>query len=502
MADTAFDNVHPIRSEAKEEVPVPRSGPREIYQRYRIDTAETPDRTALPHRFLVEVKRLRLARLLLKEIFTYFGKWDVVLNRPCVYGVFGGPVGGFMPRPQHCVGCLRCTIQHPDVVTIRPNPELARWGDSFLTSQQAQTILMEAADGKVPVRGQGYRGKFGGAGWEGMWTDMSEIVRPTRDGIHGREFISTAIDLGAKPERLFFDSSGALTGPGPETFEIQVPTLFDLPPESALHEDLARIWARSASEVDSLALLPLDAVLRWGLAGPAVVPVLGPGEIPRLNELPDAPRLVQLRGFQHDTYTALAELVHERFPGTLISLRLPLGPGSAEEIRQAFAAGARIFHLEADYHGRGTDQAFILDLAIATHKALVAAGLRDRLTLLGSGGIVAAEHVPKAIIAGFDGVGLDTPLLLALQCRPDGPMRERSQAKFDLPKTLPLDWGNQRLKNLCAAWRDQLLEILGAMGLREVRRLRGELGRAMFQQDLEAEAFADIDGYEHEARIQ
>ncbi len=46
------------------------------------------------------------------------------------------------------------------------------------------------------------------------------------------------------------------------------------------------------------------------------------------------------------------------------------------------------------------------------------------------------------------------------------------------------------------SWRDQLLEILGAMGLREVRRLRGEIGRAMFQADLEREAFAGIEGYE------
>jgi hypothetical protein len=37
---------------------------------------------------------------------------------------------------------------------------------------------------------------------------------------------------------------------------------------------------------------------------------------------------------------------------------------------------------------------------------------------------------------------------------------------------------------------------MGAMGLREVRRLRGELGRAMFQRDLEREAFGGIDGYD------
>jgi hypothetical protein len=43
------------------------------------------------------------------------------------------------------------------------------------------------------------------------------------------------------------------------------------------------------------------------------------------------------------------------------------------------------------------------------------------------------------------------------------------------------EWGAQRIANLMAAWRDQLLEVLGAMGLREVRRLRGELGRTIFQ---------------------
>jgi hypothetical protein len=40
------------------------------------------------------------------------------------------------------------------------------------------------------------------------------------------------------------------------------------------------------------------------------------------------------------------------------------------------------------------------------------------------------------------------------------------------------------------------LEISGAMGLREVRRMRGEMGRAMFMHELEADAFAGVVGYE------
>jgi hypothetical protein len=52
-----------------------------------------------------------------------------------------------------------------------------------------------------------------------MWTDMSEIVRPTRDGIHGREYISTAVDIGRKPAYLTFErgepDAQRLFGPGP-----------------------------------------------------------------------------------------------------------------------------------------------------------------------------------------------------------------------------------------------------------------------------------------------
>ena len=137
----------------------------------------------------------------------------------------------------------------------------------------------------------------------------------------------------------------------------------------------------------------------------------------------------------------------------------------------------------------------MLDLIQEAHSVFVDAGRRDEVTLLGGGGIVAAEHVPKAIICGLDVVALDTPLLIALQAQFLGECADRQTSQFRLPTALKADWGTQRIKNLLASWRDQLLEVLGAMGLREVRRLRGEMGRAMFQTDLEREAFSGIEGY-------
>ena len=112
----------------------------------------TPDMSDLPNRFLVEVSRINLLKLIIKESRDYFGKLDVILNRPCVYGVFSGPIGGFAPRPNHCVGCLRCTIQHPDVVTIKHNPEWQSWGDTYLSPKLVDTILTEASTGLYRLR--------------------------------------------------------------------------------------------------------------------------------------------------------------------------------------------------------------------------------------------------------------------------------------------------------------------------------------------------------------
>ena len=44
------------------------------------------------------------------------------------------------------------------------------------------------------------------------------------------------------------------------------------------------------------------------------------------------------------------------------------------------------------------------------------------------------------------------------------------------------------------AWHDQLIELMGAMGMREARRLRGDVGRAMFFEKLEEETFGKLFG--------
>jgi hypothetical protein len=398
------------------------------YRRPSIPVRPAPDLVPLPPRFRVRVSKRRLVGMVLREIADYRGDLGVALARPCVYGVFDGPLGGLKPREERCVGCLRCTVQHPQVVRIEPNPDRARLGGEWMSPECTATITYEARTGQVPVRGAGYRGPFGGAGWDGMWLDMSEIVRPTRDGIHGREYIATTVDLGRRPAYLRFDPAGAPRGEQPRVIEISVPYVFDT---AGMPDPVADVVARSARWIGTLAI--------------------GTG--------PD--RLVPVR-------------VH-----------------AAEDVLDRAREGAGVVWLVTDRCGRAGDGRFLAELIRDAHDRLVAAGLRDQVSLLAGGGIVMADHVPKAIACGADAVVLDTVLWVALQasCTGDGPVFPH----------IPTEWGVQRVTNLAASWRDQLLEVLGAMGMREVRRLRGEQGRLLLQPDLERAAFAAIEGYERHA---
>ena len=457
-----------------------------VYTRYHIPSRPAPNAARHPSRFQVRTNRFQLAKLLLTELVHYRANMPVVLSRPCVYGVFSGPLGGFAPRPHKCVGCLRCTVQYPEIVQIHPNPERLRLGDSYFTPDLVDTVLYEAATGRVPVRGAGYRGNFGGRGWDGMWTDMSEIVRPTRDGIHGREFISTSVDLGEKPAFLAIDPSGRPTEEAPRTISLPIPFLFDLPPASAESEALYQALVSAAEGIQSLAIVPIQWVLDWGLASSSVVPLVWASEPTALEKLPNLPPMVELDGWNEAAYRTL----QQRYPETLVCVRLRFEHNLMPLARQ----GVRMFHLTANYHGQAGN-AFVLSAIRSAHESLVAESLREQTTLIGSGGIIAAEHVPKAILCGLDAVALDTSPLIALQGRFRGECADRASAVVEMPAFKP-DWAAQRLVNLAASWHDQMLEILGAMGMREVRRLRGELGRAMFQADLEREAFAGIEGYE------
>ena len=156
-----------------------------------------------------------------------------------------------------------------------------------------------------------------------------------------------------------------------------------------------------------------------------------------------------------------------------------------EVINLAFDEGGREMESSKPRHMR--------DVLPEVHQALTKDGIRDELTLMSSGGVVMAEHVAKAIICGVDLVAIDLPLSVALECRLCGECERGEPCQIALEEANG-DYAIRRIANLMGAWHLQLVEMLGAMGIREVRRLRGETGRCMFFEDLERETFGEMFG--------
>jgi hypothetical protein len=177
-------------------------------------------------------------------------------------------------------------------------------------------------------------------------------------------------------------------------------------------------------------------------------------------------------------------------------VKLPLGPDCAKRVLELSSQGVYIFHVYADWLGYlsgGDRPRHVTEGLREVHLALVQAGVRDEITLIASGGISLAEHVIKSIICGADLVAVDVPLMIALECRVCENCRKEVACPIDLD-SVSRDYAVRRIVNLIGAWHSQMLEMMGAMGIREARRLRGEVGRAMFFDDLERDCFAPIFG--------
>ena len=127
-----------------------------------------------------------------------------------------------------CMGCFSCVQDcTKGILCMSINPEYEKLGNRYWKPDIIKTTWLQAETAKIPVSGAGYRGPFSGLGFDAMWTDMSEIVRPTRDGIHGREYISTSVDIGRKPSYLSLNGSKSIAGL-PPLVSIPMPLIIDL----------------------------------------------------------------------------------------------------------------------------------------------------------------------------------------------------------------------------------------------------------------------------------
>jgi hypothetical protein len=380
---------------------------------------------------------------------------------------------------------------------ISINSEYKKLGNDYWTPQIFNTLWLEAETGKVPVSGAGYRGKFSGHGFDAMWTDMSEIVRPTRDGIHGREYISTSVDIGKKPSYLSFDGD-KLTSSLPPIISLPFPVVFDMPSEKYSLPHLDPFILETASQTGLIAIISSKKWEAINLENKEeylnnVAFFLDPEgtEIAdrilsrtRLIEIPDGKDVVQR-----------VQQLNKKLPDCIMAVRVLLDGNGSRRVEELSQSGIDTFHLIADLNGDEIgikSPRFIKDIVREIHGMLIKNEKRDEITLIAGGGIALAEHVAKAIICGADLVSINIPLMIALECRLCEKCKPGDYCPAKLDKEIDFNYGAGRMVNLIGAWYWQMVEMMGAMGMREARRLRGDVGRAMFKDELEEEIYGPI----------
>ena len=396
-----------------------------------------------------------------------------------------------------CMGCFSC-VQNctKGILRLAVNSEYKSLGNKYWEPEILKTTWLQAETGQVPVSGAGYGGKFSGHGFDSMWTDMSEIVRPTRDGIHGREYISTSVDIGKKPSYLTFDE-GKMSSDISSLISIPFPVIFDL---TSTKHTLPRLEPFIIETAKRTGLIALIDSKKWEALNNYDEKYLthiafhlspdGP-DIPK--EILNKTRLVEIP----DNYDVKKRI--DRIRGSngeiVISVRVPLTAASVGRSIELINSGVDVLHLVADLNGDELDAKnprFIKDMIRNIHGRLIKNEKRDEVTIIAGGGIGLPEHLAKAMICGADLVSINLPLLIALECRLCDNCKPGDYCPAGLDKEIDINYAAGRMTNLMGAWHWQLVEVMGAMGMREARRLRGDVGRAMFYEELQNEIYGPI----------
>ncbi len=397
-----------------------------------------------------------------------------------------------------CMGCFSC-VQNctKNLLTMSINSEYKKLGNEYWSPQILSTTWLEAETGKVPVSGAGYRGKFSGSGYDSMWTDMSEIVRPTRDGIHGREYISTSVDIGSKPSHLSFDGDKMSTILSP-IISLPFPVIFDMTSEKHSLPVLEPCILETAKQTGLLAIVDSKKWKSINLENKENylnhVAFYLNNEGPEISkEILKKTRLVEILD-SSDVGKKVSALKKE-YPEIIVSVRVKLDENATKRTEELSKIDIETIHLVGDINGNeinSKNPRFIKDVIREIHGMLIKNEKRDEITLISGGGIALSEHVAKALICGADLVSIDIPLMLALECRLCDSCKPGDFCPAKLDKEIDLKYGAGRMINLMGAWHWQMVELMGAMGMREARRLRGDVGRAMFKDEMEEEIYGPI----------
>jgi glutamate synthase domain-containing protein 2 len=434
-------------------------------------------------------------------------------------------------KDENCVNCQRCVTFCPThALTIRKNPNVNRENVNW-TAEAVRDLKRQAESGAVILTGMGCDKPYF-TYWDRLLLNASQVTNPSIDPL--REPMEIRTYLGAKPDKVDMEiENGALmlkTALTPQ-LRLDIPIMFSAMSYGAVSLNVHEALARAAAECgtyfntgeggldQSLYKYGSHAIVqvasgRFGVhskylyAGAAVEIKIGQGAKPGIGgHLPGEKvtkkvarnRMIPIGtdalspAPQHDIYSIedLRQLIYALKEATNyskpVSVKIAAVHNVAAIASGMVRAGADIVALDGVRGSTGAAPKVIRDnvgipieLAIAqVDQRLREEGIRNKASLVASGGIRSSADVVKAIALGADAVYIATAALVAMGCTvcqkcytgkcPWGIATSDSW----ISKRLNPDIATERLVNLLRGWSLEIKDMMGGMGINAIESLRG-----------------------------
>jgi glutamate synthase domain-containing protein 2 len=427
-----------------------------------------------------------------------------------------------------CVNCHRCATLCPTrAIKIVKSPhtfkENANWGRKEITE-----IYKQAQSGGVLLSSMGNPEKYP-VYFDKLLLNASQVTNPSIDPL--REPMETRVFLGGKSHEIKRDESGRLVPIKRVKLELSMPVMFSAMSygsisynahaslaraaselgilyntgEGGLHEDFYQYGANTIVQVASGRFGVHEDYLNTGAAieikmGQGAKPGIGGhlpgakivGDVSRTRMIPEGSDAISPAP-HHDIYSIedLRQLVFSLKEATQYKKPVIVKVAAVHNIAAIASgiarSGADIIAIDGFRGGTGAAPTRIRDnvgipieLALASvDQRLRDEGIRGNVALIAGGSIRSASDVVKAVALGADACYIATAALLALGCHLCRTCQTGkcnwgiATQRPDLVKRLNPDIGMKRLVNLMTAWRREIMEIMGGMGINSIEALRG-----------------------------
>ena len=453
-----------------------------------------------------------------------------VCERQCANEVhrYSEERGMMVSDETKCVNCQRCVALCPTRALKIVKSDCVLRENGNWQNDTIREIYKQAASGGVLLSSMGAPKPLP-VYWDRILINASQVTNPSIDPL--REPMETRVFLGKKPEKIQRDADGKIVCELPPQIELSMPVMFSAMSygsisynahaslaraatklgilyntgEGGLHEDFYQYGANTVVQVASGRFGVHEDYLEAGAAieikmGQGAKPGIGghlPGEkivgdVSRTRMIPEGSDAISPAP-HHDIYSIedLRQLVFSLKEATEYRKPVIVKVAAVHNIAAIASgiarSGADIIAIDGYRGGTGAAPTRIRDnVGIPIELALAAVdsrlrdeGIRNNVSLVAGGSIRSAADVVKAVALGADACYIATAALLALGCHLCRTCQTGrcnwgiATQRPDLVKRLNPEMGSERLINLMTAWKHEIMELMGGMGINSIEALRG-----------------------------